>query len=213
VDSGEVVIDRMNSNHCRVIIKLLAKAIGQAGESAHSHPHRQVVPFHVGRTHMLRVGIAAHHFQFTADATRRGVAPGFLIGGSAVLRERFARNGAIVRLLNKFPDPPNRDVGEGLNTAFEKMHQLGFKEPSIEERDTDVLITIRHELLASPEETIMKFLEKNGTIRNKQAREITHIRDSDRMKRILSTMADKGLIEGVPGAQFGGMKYRKKQTK
>jgi ATP-dependent DNA helicase RecG len=128
-----------------------------------------------------------------------------------ILRERFARNGAIVRLLNKFPDPPNRDVGEGLNTAFEKMHQLGFKEPSIEERDTDVLITIRHELLASPEETIMKFLEKNGTIRNKQAREITHIRDSDRMKRILSTMADKGLIEGVPGAQFGGMKYRKKQ--
>jgi len=31
------------------------------------------------------------------------------------------------------------------------------------------------------------------------------------MKRILSTMADKGEIEGVPGAQFGGMKYRKKQ--
>lgn len=43
-----------------------------------------------------------------------------------ILNERFARNGAIVRLLNKFPDPPNRDVGEGLNTAFEKMHSLGL---------------------------------------------------------------------------------------
>ena len=57
----------------------------------------------------------------------------------------------------------------------------------------------------------MKFLETHPTIRNKEAREITHIRDSDKMKRILSTMADKDEIEGVPGAQFGGMKYRKKQ--
>lgn len=128
-----------------------------------------------------------------------------------ILNERFARNGAIVRLLNKFPDPPNRDVGEGLNTAFEKMHQLGLKEPDIEERDSDVLVTIRHEPLASPEQTIMKYLEAHETIRNKQAREITHIRDSDKMKRILSTMAERGEIEGVPGAQFGGMKYRKKQ--
>jgi hypothetical protein len=57
----------------------------------------------------------------------------------------------------------------------------------------------------------MKFLETNKTIRNKQAREITHIRDSDKMKRILSSMADKEEIEGVPGAQYGGMKYRRKQ--
>ena len=128
-----------------------------------------------------------------------------------ILNERFARNGAIVRLLNKFPDPPNRDVGEGLNTAFEKMHNLGLKEPKIEERDSDVLVTIRHEALASPEQAIMRFLESHETIRNKQAREITHIKDSDQMKRILSTMARRGEIEGVPGARFGGMIYRKKQ--
>jgi ATP-dependent DNA helicase RecG len=44
-----------------------------------------------------------------------------------ILDERFARNGALVRLLNKFPDPPNRDVGEGLNTAFDKMRELGLR--------------------------------------------------------------------------------------
>ena len=128
-----------------------------------------------------------------------------------ILNERFARNGAIVRLLNKFPDPPNRDVGEGLNTAFEKMHQLGLREPKIEERDSDVLVTIRHELLASPEQAIMKYLDKNDTIRNKKAREITYIKDSDKMKRILRTMAQRGEIEPVPGARFGGMAYRKRQ--
>jgi ATP-dependent DNA helicase RecG len=38
-----------------------------------------------------------------------------------VLREQSARNPKIVRLINKFPNPPNKDVGEGLNTAFEAM--------------------------------------------------------------------------------------------
>ena len=123
------------------------------------------------------------------------------------------RNGAIVRLLNKFPDPPNKDVGEGLNTAFEKMTALGLKEPTVEERDSDVLVTIRHEALASPEEAIMKYLDVHPTIRNKQAREITHIRDSDQMKCILSSMARKEMIEGVPGARFGGMAYQKTKAK
>jgi ATP-dependent DNA helicase RecG len=125
--------------------------------------------------------------------------------------ERFARNGAIVRLLNKFPNPPNKDVGEGLNTAFEKMHQLGLKEPQIDELDNDVLVTIRHEPLASPEQTVMTYLETHDSIKNKVAREITHIRDSDKMKRILSQMADRGEIQQVPGTAFGGTRYQKKQ--
>ena len=129
-----------------------------------------------------------------------------------ILTERFARNGAIVRLLNKFPDPPNKDVGEGLNTAFERMHQLGLKEPQIEELDSDVLVTVRHEPLASPEQTIKNYLENNARIRNKKAREITHIKDSDRMKRILRQMAERGEIDPVPGARFGGMSYQKRGT-
>jgi ATP-dependent DNA helicase RecG len=58
---------------------------------------------------------------------------------------------------------------------------------------------------------ILKYLETNPTIRNKKAREITFEKDSDRMKRILKAMADKGHIEGVPGKKMGGMAYQKKQ--
>ena len=125
------------------------------------------------------------------------------------LDERFARNGAIVRLLNKFPDPPNRDVGEGLNTAFEKMREIGLREPLLEERDSDVLITILHEPLASPEEKIMEHLEKNPTIRNKKAREITFVKDADQMKRILQKMSEKGMIKKVDGTRGGGVMYQK----
>jgi len=75
-----------------------------------------------------------------------------------ILDERYARNGSIVRILNKFPNPPNKDVGEGLNTAFAKMAELGLKAPVIRELDNAVLVLIKHEPLASPEETIMRYL-------------------------------------------------------
>lgn len=128
-----------------------------------------------------------------------------------ILDERFARNGAIVRLLNKFPDPPNRDVGEGLNTAFDKMRELGLRDPIIEERDSDVLVLILHEPLASPQQKVLDHLESNPTIRNKKAREITFIKDADHMKRILMKMAENNLIERVPGTRGGGVMYRRKQ--
>ena len=51
-----------------------------------------------------------------------------------ILDERFARNGNLVRVINKFPEPPNKDVGEGLNTAFAAMRRLKLKEPQITER-------------------------------------------------------------------------------
>ena len=53
--------------------------------------------------------------------------------------------------------------------------------------------------------------KKNESIKNKQAREITHIKDGDQMKRLLRKMAEGGEIEPVPGAQYGGMRYQKKR--
>jgi ATP-dependent DNA helicase RecG len=126
-----------------------------------------------------------------------------------ILNERFARNGAIVRLLNKFPDPPNKDVGEGLNTAFARMNQIGLKEPVIEERDNDVLVFIRHEPLASPEEAIMKYLETHPRIKNKEARQITHIRADYQMKSIFKRMEEKGLIRQVEGTRTSNTAYEK----
>lgn len=64
-----------------------------------------------------------------------------------ILDERFARNPKIVRILNKFKNPPNKDVGEGLNTAFEAMRKLKLKDPLIEQRENSVVVALRHEQL------------------------------------------------------------------
>jgi ATP-dependent DNA helicase RecG len=126
-----------------------------------------------------------------------------------ILNERFARNGALVRLLNKFPNPPNKDVGEGLNTAFAAMTKLGLKEPVIEEKDNSVLVSIKHEPLASPEEVILDYLETHSTIRNKIAREICHIHADYVVKEIFNKLAVRGLIQRVPGTRTSSTAYEK----
>lgn len=140
--------------------------------------------------------------------------PGGLPGHMTVkniLDERFARNGSIVRILNKFPDPPNQDVGEGLNTAFKAMHSLGLKEPAIEEKGNSVWVIIKHEQLASAEEVIMDYLEEHESINNSKAREICHIPRDYTVKIIFGNMVKSGLIEQVPGTKTSSTAYREKQ--
>ena len=126
-----------------------------------------------------------------------------------ILDERFARNGTIVRLLNKFPNPPNKDVGEGLNTAFAAMHRMGLKEPVVQNLESAVLVLIKHEPLASPEVIILEHLETHDTIRNKEAREICHIQADYVVKEIFKKLSDRHLIERVPGTRTGGTAYQK----
>ncbi len=125
-----------------------------------------------------------------------------------ILDERFARNGALVRILNKFPDPPNKDVGEGLNTAFREMINLGLKQPIIKELENAVLVLIKHEPLASPEEIILDYLKENGTIKNAKAREIAHISTDFRMKSIFNRMEGSRTIEKVPGTRTSSTAYQ-----
>lgn len=126
-----------------------------------------------------------------------------------ILDERFARNGTIVRLINKFPNPPNKDVGEGLNTAFAAMHRVGLKEPVISNLENSVLVTIRHEALASPETIILEHLETHNTIKNKEARDLCHIQADYVVKEIFRKLAERQLIERIPGTRTSATAYRK----
>lgn len=128
-----------------------------------------------------------------------------------ILDERFARNGVIVRILNKFPDPPNKDVGEGLNTAFVKMEELGLKPPVIRELENAVLVVVRHEPLASPEETIFEYLQTHDSIKNRKAREITHEMSDFRVKAVFNRLQQAGKIEKVPGSRTSSTAWRLKK--
>jgi ATP-dependent DNA helicase RecG len=125
-----------------------------------------------------------------------------------ILNERFARNGAIVRLINKFPNPPNKDVGEGLNTAFNAMREMKLKPPVVSQDGGYVKVILKHEALATPEELILDFLKTHDQIRNKEARDICFIGSENKMKRIIQAMIANGLLELVPGKTRYTAAYR-----
>lgn len=112
-----------------------------------------------------------------------------------ILNEQFARNGTLVRLINKFPDAPNKDVGEGLNSAFDEIKNLRLKKPSIVEKENSVLVTILHEPLASAEQLIIEYLDTHDEITNAEGRELTGLSSADIMKQTFYKLRDKGLIK------------------
>lgn len=115
-----------------------------------------------------------------------------------ILHTQFARNQRLVRMINKFPDPPNKDVGEGLNTAFDAMRKLRLRDPVINEGESSVTVIIPHQRLASPEDLVMDFLRGNSEITNRQARELCGVRSENSMKSIFKRLESRGLIEQVP---------------
>lgn len=129
-----------------------------------------------------------------------------------ILVQRFARNKRIVRILNKFPDPPNKDVGEGLNTAFSTMRGMNLREPVIEERDNSVCVILTHEPLASKEKIIEQYLKKNTTITNTIGREVCFEPSESKMRKMFQRMIEADLLEKVPLTSGRGTKYRLKEA-
>jgi hypothetical protein len=68
VDANEVVPERIESNHVRMVFELLAESIRESGEAPHRHPPREVRTFRVGRADVLRVRIAGDILGTGSDA-------------------------------------------------------------------------------------------------------------------------------------------------
>lgn len=142
------------------------------------------------------------------------ISPGRLPGyvtASNILESRYSRNSKIVRTLARYPDAPNKDLGEGLNTAFQKMKEWKLKPPVIEEEPHAVKVTIPHIPLASATDAILEFLETHQEITNRQAREITGIKSENAVKNEFYKLRDLGKLEMVPEKKGSAAAWRIKQ--
>ena len=88
-------------------------------------------------------------------------------------------------------------MGEGLNTAFQKMQEWRLKKPIISVNGNYVKVIIAHSPLASPEESVLEYLSHNATIKNREAREVTGIKSENVMKNVFLKMRQNKLIEPV----------------
>lgn len=115
-----------------------------------------------------------------------------------IKNSRFTRNTKIVRTLARYSNPPNKDIGEGIKTALQKMKDWKLQEPTFQVDGSYLVVTIPHAPLARAEDLIQEFLSKNAQISNWQAREICGIRDTNKMKMVFYKMRDADIIEPVP---------------
>jgi ATP-dependent DNA helicase RecG len=188
------------------------KKLGPRGLEPVQYPretlHEIVTNAVLHRDYSIPADIQIRVFDNRVEVESPGVLPGHITVKN-ILDEQFARNGAIVRLINKFPNPPNKDVGEGLDTAVEAMKRMRLKPPIIEETASSVVVKIRHEPLATPEQSIMDYLENHDEITNRIARELTGIKSENSMKEVFYRLRDSGLIEQVPNRSQAKKAWRK----
>lgn len=126
-----------------------------------------------------------------------GRLPGYVTVDN-ILDARYSRNPKLVRTLNRYKSPPNHDMGEGLNTAFQKMKEWGLKAPEILEINGYVRVTLPHTSLAKPTEAILHFLTQQAQVTNRQARDLTGIKSENLVKIEFYKLRDEGLLEQVP---------------
>lgn len=132
-------------------------------------------------------------FQNRIEIVSPGTLPAF-VNLDNILDVRYSRNPKIVRTLRRYPNAPNQDLGEGLNTAYQKMQDRRLKPPIIEIQNNYVKVTIGHTPLASPEEAVIEFLQSSDRITNREAREITGIKSENQMKEVLYRLRDRNII-------------------
>jgi ATP-dependent DNA helicase RecG len=160
------------------------------------------------RDYSLETDVQIRVFDNRIEVESPGRLPGHVTKRN-ILKTQFSRNGQLVRLIHKFPDPPNKDVGEGLNTAFAAMNKSRLKPPVINETDSAVIVEIRHDKLASPEESVMDYLANHREITNSIARELTGIGSENTMKEVFYRLAKRNLIERIPGRKGASSAWQK----
>ena len=188
------------------------KKIGGGGLEEISYPdetlHEIVTNAILHRDYSIATDVQIRIYDDRVEVESPGRLPGHVTIAN-VLDEQFARNPKLVRLINKFPNPPNKDVGEGLNTAFNAMRRIRLQDPEITEKENSVVVYIRHTRLSSPAQIVMEYLETHDSITNQLGREITGIRRDVQMKDLFVALRREGVLELVPGKRGKASAWRK----
>ena len=152
----------------------------------------------IHRDYSISDDIQIFVFDNRIEVLSPGRLPGYVTVDN-ILDARYSRNPKIVRTLNRYKDAPNKDLGEGLNTAFQKMKDWGLKSPEIYEDKNYVKVVLPHVPLAAPTKAIMNFLKSHDSITNRQARELTGIKSENLVKVEFYKLRKAGFLERVPG--------------
>ena len=122
-----------------------------------------------------------------------GRLPGYMTV-SNIRDARFSRNPKLVRLLAKYPDAPNKDLGEGINTVYERMRKAGFIDPILRDDGVNLYVTLKRAPKDDPASVIAKFVDIHGHITNRQAFDILALEHPEQATSLFGRMRDQKLL-------------------
>jgi ATP-dependent DNA helicase RecG len=164
----------------------------------------------IHRDYSISDDVQVRIFDNRIEVSSPGRLPGYVTVDN-ILDAHYARNPRIVGLLSRYDTAPNKDIGEGLDTAFRKMTDWKLSKPSIHVDGNYVRVVISHTPIARPSEAILEFLKKNETITNRQARDLTGIKSENAVKSEFYKLRDQGYIEMIPELKGSKAAWRKKR--
>jgi len=132
--------------------------------------------------------------------------PGRLPGYVTVdnIREaRFSRNPKLVRMLARFSDAPNKDLGEGINTVYERMREAGFIDPILKEDGVNLYVTLKRVPKGDPASVISRFVDKHGHITNQQALDLLALEHPEQATNLFGKMREQKLLVREDDKQTG----------
>jgi ATP-dependent DNA helicase RecG len=136
------------------------------------------------------------------DFRSPGRLPGFVTTNN-ILDARFSRNPKLVRLLSKYPDAPNKDLGEGINTAVERMRNAGFIDPTFSDDGVNLYVSLRREPKSDTADLITNFIGRHGHITNRQALDLLALDSAEQVTSIFSKLREQGAIAREDENQTG----------
>ena len=183
-------------------------------ETAHRYPTRVIKEaltnavihrdYHINRDIHVRI------FDNRIEVESPGLFPAHITAATIQQARSFSRNPLIVNNLREFPAPPNIDAGEGVRMMFSSMQAVGLYPPfylssPYLEHDA-VMVTFLNEERPAVWEQVSDWIDRNGSISNRELRRIAGI-ETLKASKMLKKWVDADML--VPDTSKGkrGTKY------
>jgi len=170
----------------------------------------------IHRDYHIPSDIQVRIFSDRVEVESPGLLPGPVTPANIWKVSPYNRNPLIVNHLRDFPDPPNLDAGEGVRMMFDTMWQSGLyfplylTQPRIE-KDA-VLVVVLNENRPTAWDQVSDFIEKNGSISNREVRTIIGSGVLEASKQLREWVQKGLLVVTNPEAAKQQRRYSKSGT-
>jgi len=120
--STKIIVNGIEGNRMAQVVDFLGKSVCQAGEAAHLHSHREILPFRIAGRNMSWVRPSGDRGRHSSNESRRTVT-NFFLRGSVNLDQRGVVNIATKRAFDGF-QVDSQAIGRHLNAIRKATRQV-----------------------------------------------------------------------------------------